>query len=142
MSRLDSPYARFMGIRLYVDAEGREQLLLPFGQHLLGRPGSLHGGAIAGLLALACDHAMAKETSSADAAGVQCLTSTFQFLRAGREQDLRAVASVQRGRAISTVQAAAWQEAEMKPIAIVTRKYQFPVNTAGRLSKNAAIPSR
>jgi uncharacterized protein (TIGR00369 family) len=132
MSRLDSPYARLMGVRLYFDAEGREELLLPFGPSVLGRPGFLHGGAIAGLLALACDHAMAMETSSADPAAVQCLTSTFQFLRGGREQDLRAVASVQRGRAISTVQAAAWQESEMKPIAIVTRKYRTDPNCQER----------
>jgi uncharacterized protein (TIGR00369 family) len=122
MSRLDSPYARLMGVRLYVDADGREQLLLPFGRHLLGRPGFLHGGAIAGLLSLACDHALARPLS-ADAAAPHCLTSTFQFLRAGREQDLRAVATVLCGRTIATVQAAAWQETEMKPIAVVTRKY-------------------
>jgi uncharacterized protein (TIGR00369 family) len=124
MSGLDSSYARLMGIQLYVDAEGREQLLLPFGQHLLGRPGLLHGGAIAGLLSLACDHAMAREIAAADAAATDCLTSTFQFLRAAREQDLRAVASVQRGKSISTVQATAWQETEAKPIALVTRKYR------------------
>ena len=123
MNGLDSPYARLMGVRVHVDAEGRDQLLLPFGQHLVGRPGFLHGGAIAGLLALACDHAMARDTSSADPTAVRCLTSTFQFLRAGREQEVRAAASVQRGRSISTVQAAAWQETESKPIAIVTRKY-------------------
>jgi acyl-coenzyme A thioesterase PaaI-like protein len=123
MSQLESSYARLMGVRLYVDVEGREQLLLPFGQHLLGRPGFLHGGAIAGLLALACDHAMARETSSIDRAAAHCLTSTFQFLRVGREQDLRAAASMQRGRSIWTVQAAAWQETESKPIATVTRKY-------------------
>jgi acyl-coenzyme A thioesterase PaaI-like protein len=123
MSQLESSYARLMGVRLYVDVEGREQLLLPFGQHLLGRPGFLHGGAIAGLLALACDYAMERETSSPDRATAHCLTSTFQFLRAGREQDLRAAASVQRGRSIWTVQAATWQEAESKPIATVTRKY-------------------
>jgi len=124
MSRLDSPYARLIGARLDVDADGREHLLLPFGQHLLGRPGFLHGGAIAGLLALACDHAMAREPSSSEPAALHsCLTSTFQFLRPGREQELRAVASVQRGKLICTVQAAAWQESESKPVAIVTRKY-------------------
>ena len=123
MSRLDSSYSRLMGIRAYVDAEGREQLLLPFGQHLIGRPSFLHGGAIAGFLSVACDHAMARETASADAAAVRCITSTLQFLRPGREKDLTATASVQRGRAISTVQAVAWQETQSKPIAIVTRKY-------------------
>jgi uncharacterized protein (TIGR00369 family) len=112
-----------MGIRLDADAEGREQLLLPFGQHLIGRPGFLHGGAIAGLLSLACDHAIALK--SPDAAAVHCVTSTFQFLRAGVEKDVRAAGTVQLGRSISTVRAVAWQEAESKPIAIVTRKYRM-----------------
>jgi uncharacterized protein (TIGR00369 family) len=125
MSVLDSPYARSMGIRLETDAAGREQLLLPFSGHLIGRPGFLHGGAIAGLLSLACDHAIARATSSADAAAAHCLTSTFQFLRAGGEKDVRAVGTVQLGRSISTVQAVAWQEMESKPIAMVTRKYRM-----------------
>jgi uncharacterized protein (TIGR00369 family) len=125
MSGLNSSYARLMGIRMCADAEGREQLLLPFGQHLVGRPGFLHGGAIAGLLSLACDHAMARETSPAHAEAVHCVTSTFQFMRAGAEKDVRAAGSVQLGRLISTVQAVAWQEMESKPIAIVTRKYRM-----------------
>jgi len=123
MSGVDSPYARLLGVRLDADAEGREQLLLPFGQHLIGRPGFLHGGAIAGLLSLACDQAIARETSSATLA-VHCVTSTFQFLRAGGEKDVRAAGTVQLGRLISTVQAVAWQETESKPIAIVARKYR------------------
>ena len=122
MKRLDSSYARLMGIRVHVDASGRQQLLLPFDQRLIGRPGLLHGGAIAGFLSLACDHAMTQETSTADAT-VRCITSTFQFLRAGRELDVTAAAGVQRGKAIATVQAVAWQESEAKPIAMVTRKY-------------------
>jgi uncharacterized protein (TIGR00369 family) len=125
MSTWDSSYARLMGIRMHADAEGREQLLLPFGQHLIGRPGFLHGGAIAGLLSLACDHAISRETSPADAAAVRCVTSTFQFLRAGAEKDIRATGTVQLGRLISTVQAVAWQEMESKPVAVVTRKYRM-----------------
>jgi acyl-coenzyme A thioesterase PaaI-like protein len=124
MSPLDSAYGRLMGIRV-LDAEGREQLLLPFGQHLIGRPGYLHGGAIAGFLALACDLAVASEASSADPTTARCLTSTFQFLRSCEAQDLRAASSVQLGRSISTVQATAWQETASKPIAMVTRKYRM-----------------
>ena len=122
---MDSPYARLLGVRLCADAEGREQLLLPIGQHLMGRPGFLHGGAIAGLLSLACDQAIARAISPAGAEVAQCVTSTFQFLRAGAEKDVRAAGSVQLGRLISTVQAVAWQEAESKPIAVVTRKYRM-----------------
>jgi hypothetical protein len=43
--------------------------------------------------------------------------------RGGREQDVHALATVQRGRAISTVSAAAWQNSESKPVAVLTRKY-------------------
>jgi uncharacterized protein (TIGR00369 family) len=122
MSRLNSAYAGSIGIRVHIDAGGREQLLLPFDQRLLGRPGFLHGGAIAGLLSLACDHAMARDTSTPNAA-LRCITSTLQFLRPGREENVTAAASVQLGKTISTVQAIAWQDTESKPIAIVTRKY-------------------
>ena len=125
MRRLESAYVRLMGIRMYVDADGRERLLLPFSQHLVGRPGFLHGGAIAGLLSLTCDQAIARESSHADGAAVHCATSTFQFLRAAGEKDVRAAGNVQLGRLISTVQAVAWQEMESKPIAIVTRKYRM-----------------
>jgi acyl-coenzyme A thioesterase PaaI-like protein len=118
-----SPNTPAMGVRISVDPEGRELLLLSFAPHLRGRPGFLHGGAIAGLLSLACDHAIRKETGSSGATPPRCLTSSFQFLRGGREQDVHALATVQRGRAISTVSAAAWQNSESKPVAVLTRKY-------------------
>jgi acyl-coenzyme A thioesterase PaaI-like protein len=123
VSDLRSEYARVIGVRLSADAAGRELLLLSFGPHLLGRPGFLHGGAIAGLLSLACEHAVGQETGASSATTPRCVTSTFQFLRGGREQDVYAAATVQRGRALATVIATAWQDSQNKPVAVVTRKY-------------------
>jgi acyl-coenzyme A thioesterase PaaI-like protein len=123
MKRLDSPYAHAMGISACADTDGRELLLLRFGTHLLGRPGFLHGGAIAGFLSLVCDHALADAALAEGEIRFRCLTSTFQFLRGGRELDVRGGARIQRGTVISTVNALAWQDDEAKPIAVVTRRY-------------------
>ena len=43
------PYAATLGARLERDETGAPLLVLPFGEPVLGRPGFLHGGAIAGL---------------------------------------------------------------------------------------------
>ena len=47
------PYAQFLGIRTARSEEGELQFVMPFGDVVLGRPGYLHGGAIAGLLEFA-----------------------------------------------------------------------------------------
>ena len=47
------PYARFLDIRTEPSAEGELLFVMPFGERVTGRPGYLHGGAIAGLLEFA-----------------------------------------------------------------------------------------
>ena len=47
------PYARFLGIRTERSEAGELLFVMPFGDVVLGRPGYLHGGAIAGLLEFA-----------------------------------------------------------------------------------------
>ena len=44
------PYARFLGIDTLRSGEGETLYVMPFADVVLGRPGYLHGGAIAGLL--------------------------------------------------------------------------------------------
>ena len=43
------PYARLLDLRIIDGADG-PQVVMPFSNDVLGRPGFLHGGAIAGLL--------------------------------------------------------------------------------------------
>ena len=46
------PYARFLGVRTE-EADGELLFVMPFGERVTGRPGYLHGGAIAALLEFA-----------------------------------------------------------------------------------------
>src|SRR5580693_2757039 len=109
MSRLDSSYARLLNIQRSVTPEGRETLMLPFSPVLLGRPGFLHGGAIAGFLALVCDQAVAGELATGKD-GFICVTSTFQFLRGGRELDMYGKAEIaHRSATTMTLTAYSWQ---------------------------------
>ena len=47
------PYAQFLGIEARRSEQGELLYVMPFGDAVLGRPGYLHGGAIAGLLEFA-----------------------------------------------------------------------------------------
>ena len=46
----NSPFARTMGFGSERDSEGRLVLTMAFETNKMGRPGFLHGGAIAGML--------------------------------------------------------------------------------------------
>ena len=116
MNATISAALREMGaICLAGETEGL-MLELPFSPHLIGRPGFLHGGAIGGLLVLACDAAL-------DGRG-RAFSTGIQFLRGAREQALWTRAVVVGGGRIVTVNATAWQDAG-KPIASTSRKYWF-----------------
>ena len=47
------PYAQLLQLRAEYDAEGAPLFVMPFHDDVVGRPGFLHGGAIAGLLEFA-----------------------------------------------------------------------------------------
>ena len=47
------PYAELLGLRTERGADGALLWVMPFGEQVVGRPGFLHGGAIAGLLEFA-----------------------------------------------------------------------------------------
>jgi acyl-coenzyme A thioesterase PaaI-like protein len=96
-----------------------DDAVMPFRTQLLGRPGFLHGGAIAGFLALTCDSKAEAEGGGHDAA-----TSTMSFLRGGRERDTFARALIRaRTARLLVIEATAWQESPDKPIATMSRTY-------------------
>ena len=108
-------YAETLGI-----APGSDEIeSMPFHTRLLGRTGFLHGGAIAGFLALVCDRKAEQEGDGHDAA-----TSTMNFLRGGRERDTfaRALVRAQTARLL-VIEASTWQESPDKPIATMSRTY-------------------
>ena len=120
MIDIDLPYARLLGVRLLpADQcdEGRPMATMNPSEVAVGRPGYLHGGAIAGLLEFACFMTLA------DAVGETVLATrpvsvTIDYLRGGTLVETRACAIILRmGKRIAHMEAFAWQDDRDKPIA-------------------------
>lgn len=114
------PYARLLGVRLLAAHEcheGTPMAAMQPSEVAVGRPGYLHGGAIAGLLEFACFMTLA------DAVGEQVLASrpvtvSIDYLRGARIVETRACATVLRmGKRIAHLEAFAWQDDREKPVA-------------------------
>jgi uncharacterized protein (TIGR00369 family) len=112
------PYARFLGIETRRSGEGELLYVMPFGDVVLGRPGYLHGGAIAGLLEFAAIGAVFEEIGAGESVTVKPINVTVNFMRGGTDHDTFAVATVTRlGNRIANVEAHAWQTDRARPIA-------------------------
>lgn len=112
------PYARLLGISTRRSDAGELQFVMPFAEVVLGRPGYLHGGAIAGLLEFAAIGAIYEEIGDGEAVTVKPINVTVSFMRGGTEQDTFAAATVTRlGNRVANVEAHAWQQDRAKPIA-------------------------
>lgn len=110
------PYAETLGIT--VDAAGGERRYrMPFSDTVLGRPGFLHGGAIAGLLELAALGTLLAELGE-EGATIKPINVSVIFLRGGVDHDTFASATIARlGGRVANVEAHAWQHDRAKPIA-------------------------
>jgi len=112
------PYARFLGIRAERPETGELRFVMPFGDAVLGRPGYLHGGAIAGLLEFAAFGALYEAIGDAAEVTVKPVNVTVQYMRGGTAHDTFAAATVTRlGNRVANVEAHAWQLDRAKPIA-------------------------
>ena len=111
------PYARFLGISTRRSDGGELQFVMPFGDAVVGRPGYLHGGAIAGLLEFAAFGAPYEALGSHEAK-VKPVNVTVQYMRGGIQHDTSASAVVTRlGKRVANVEAHAWQLDRARPIA-------------------------
>ena len=111
------PYALFLGLRTERGTGGELMFVMPFGDRVTGRPGYLHGGAIAGLLEFAAFGALF-EALGADRPQVKPVNVTIQYMRGGTNHDTYAAAEVTRlGKRVANVEAHAWQLDRTKPIA-------------------------
>ncbi|MCJ7421743.1 PaaI family thioesterase [Sphingomicrobium astaxanthinifaciens] len=112
------PYAQLL--RLSVSKrEGRVHFVMPFHEDVTGRPGFLHGGAIAALLEFAA-YATLRDRLGAEEAQVRIkpVTVTVDYMRGGRPRDTHAEAVIERlGRRLANIDAFAWQENRDAPIA-------------------------
>ena len=92
-------------------------MVMPFHDDVVGRPGYLHGGAIAGLLEFAAFTALGRAIGD-PAVVMKPITITVDYMRGGTGRDTFATAEVQRlGNRIANVEAVAWQTERSKPIA-------------------------
>lgn len=111
------PYAQFLGIRTERSEAGELLFVMPFGDVVLGRPGYLHGGAIAGLLEFAAFGAL-YEALGEQQATARPVNVTVQYMRGGIQHGTYAAAAVTRlGKRVANVEAHAWQLDRAKPIA-------------------------
>ena len=112
------PYARFLGIEMRRSDEGELQFVMPFADVVLGRPGFLHGGAIAALLEFAAFGAIFEALGTREGVTVKPINVTVNFMRGGTQHDTIAAATVTRlGNRVANVEAHAWQQDRNKPIA-------------------------
>jgi uncharacterized protein (TIGR00369 family) len=116
------PYAELLGLRTERGANGESLWVMPFGEQVIGRPGFLHGGAIAGLLEFAAFGALydALGEGAGDGAGVTAkpINVSVDFMRGGVDHDTYAAATITRlGKRVANVEAHAWQQDRTRPIA-------------------------
>ena len=111
------PYASFLGLRAERSAADELLFVMPFGAEVTGRPGYLHGGAIAGLLEFAAFGAL-YEALGTKRPEVKPVNVTIQYMRGGINHDTFAAAQVTRlGKRVANVEAHAWQLDRAKPVA-------------------------
>ena len=112
------PYAKLLGLSA-IDRDGTPMFVMPFHPDVVGRPGFLHGGAIAGLLEYAAFEAL-RAAINDPAVVMKPVTVTVDYMRGGTEGlgDTFATATIERlGNRIANVEACAWQADRTKPIA-------------------------
>lgn len=112
-----SPYAQSMDFGSERDADGRLVLTMGYEFNKMGRPGFLHGGAIAGMLEAVAYQTLAEATDGE--AHIKPVNVTVTYMRGGRDHLTYARATIQRlGRRIANIEAVAWQDDPESPIAI------------------------
>jgi uncharacterized protein (TIGR00369 family) len=117
--RLDMlPYARALNLSFERD-DDETRLLMPFAPGLIGAPGRLHGGTLAGLLEMAALAAIIVALpDDGRVPRLRPVTITVDFMREGTPVDTHAAAEITRlGRRVANVSARAWQFERARPIA-------------------------
>ncbi len=110
------PYAQLLQLRVEEGDDG-PLFVMPFHNDVVGRPGYLHGGAIAGLLEFAAFTTLARAIGDQPVV-MKPITVTVDYLRGGTASETFAGAAIERlGNRIANVEAYAWQKDRAEPIA-------------------------
>ena len=111
------PYAELLRLRAEPGDDSNPLFVMPFHEDVVGRPGFLHGGAIAGLLEFAAFTGLRHALGDASV-DMKPITVTVDYMRGGTPRDTFATAIVGRlGKRVANVEAVAWQSERSKPIA-------------------------
>jgi len=109
------PYAQLLKLRTEEQADGL-RFVMPFHDDVVGRPGFLHGGAIAGLLEFAAFTALSRAIG--EEVVKKPITVTVDYMRGGTPRDTFAEARIERlGKRMANVESYAWQGDRERPIA-------------------------
>lgn len=118
MKRPLPPYAELLGLRTERTADGAPLWVMPFREEVVGRPGFLHGGAIAGLLEFAALGTLYEALGGEEGVSAKPINVSVDFMRGGTDHDTFASATITRlGKRVANVEAHAWQQDRAKPIA-------------------------
>ena len=110
------PYGKLLQLRIE-ESDGAPLLVVPFHDDVVGRPGYLHGGAIAGLLEFAAFTSLARAIGD-PSVKMKPITVTIDYMRGGASRETYAAAVIERlGSRIANVEAFAWQKDRASPIA-------------------------
>jgi uncharacterized protein (TIGR00369 family) len=114
-----SPYARTMGLLVERDESGVLTLVMPFDAGKQGRPGFVHGGAIAGLLEVIAYATLSDALPEGDKPVLKPVSVTVSYMRGAAQVTTYARATIERlGRRVANVEAIAWQDDPAKPVAV------------------------
>ena len=103
------PYGNLLGLSTRRDTDGKLLWIMPFREEVVGRPGYLHGGAIAGLLEFAALGTL-YDALGEEEVTVKPINVTVQFMRGGVDHDTFAAATITRlGGRVANVEAHCWQ---------------------------------
>jgi uncharacterized protein (TIGR00369 family) len=110
------PYAELLGLSTRPGEGGELLWVMPFSEQVVGRPGYLHGGAIAGLLEFAALGTLYEALE--EGVSAKPINVSVDFMRGGTDAETYAAATITRlGKRVANVEARAWQEDRDKPIA-------------------------
>ena len=112
------PYAALLGLSARRAEDGELLWVMPFREEVVGRPGFLHGGAIAGLLEFAALGTLYDALAAEEGVSAKPINVSVDFMRGGTDRETYAAATITRlGKRVANVEAHAWQQDRSRPIA-------------------------